>query len=946
MKFRPLATNIHGHAHASLDGGSTSYQKLLNASEQGRPTDCLTDHGLMSGLAEHWFAAEKISKDPKITNKVKSIHGIEVYIIDWNRPYKEFKNGKKEPYYYHLTIHFKTQKAYQYFCSLTPQMENRAIVKWGEAKPLITIDELKAIAGEVTIGSGCMLSPIGKNIVAGRSDWAIENYELLRAIAGPGNFWVEVMPHEVSKDWKKPVKDKESGRVLEPGVFVPITQRMDANAIDKPFEKDECTCSVDLQKPVNEFSIKMAAKYGDPVVISLDDHFAKIEDEIIQRLRLSQGEENWRFSNAYAAYDSDHCAKMFQKQLGISDVEIEKWIDNGYQFIELFNNYKFLTSKDQSLLPKMEDIYEIKPENTTSKLLELIEKHGRMPKTDDPKYQVYKDRLDYELSVLRDNGKFDLLPYFFVVEDVVSYLRSVGSTNAARGSAGGVLMAYLIGLTMTDPIKYELPFERFITLDKILKTGSMPDFDLDIDNRDVVLKYLKDKYKDKVALISTDMNIKLKYAIKDTERMETGVVEESTELMCKKLPQTPQGMSTTDWLFGYKDKTTGEYIEGIMNQKEEGSILLKEYSEKKQGRWNTILRAIGITRSRGIHAGGVIIAPEDVSNYIPLIKHEQNMASGYEMKALESIGIIKYDFLGLDTLWALGVAMKGIKDDLGIDIPWEEFPHDDNVYREILHKDKLAGVFQLNTKIVKPFIKQTMPRKVKDLAALTALCRPGCLDSEAPNPNFPGTAADYYVAVAQGKEAPYFIHPSLKPIFQETNSICVYQEQSMRVFNEIADYTLDKTDDIRKAIGKKNKELMDLHLGNLRAKCLEKGWTEEQARQIVETLVKSANYSFNKSHSTAYAIIAYNCCWLKYHYPIYFWKGILTVFQDDFSKIANYLPECAEFIGEINVLISDKFEWKIHNGKLIPPLSFVKGAGDKGVDTILNLLKISGLRNG
>jgi DNA polymerase-3 subunit alpha len=472
-KFKPLACGHHSHTHYSLDGGSSPADKIIEASKQGRIADCCTDHGILSGLAPHWFAAEKLHKDGKIS-KIKSIHGIEAYIIDPDRPHKEYKTGRKEPQYYHLTIHFKTKEAYQYFCKLSAKAEERAVVKYGERKPLITFEELEGISGHVIISSGCLLAPIQSNILRGRSDLAKKYYEYLRTIAGPGNFFVEVMPHQVEKNWKKP-EYSENGIKVKDGYFVPADQKLDSDAIDPPFVADPCTGLIDLQKVPNQFVIEMARKFKDPIVMSLDDHFATKEDKVVQSLKLSNGKENWQFYNSLHSMTSEECAEVFRKQLGASDKDIEEWIDNSYLFVESFDKYTFETAKDRILLPTTELVYGVKTDNK-QKLYELVQKHGRMPAKDHPEYKVYKDRFVYELDVLTNNGVVDFLPYFFLVEDAMSWARENGVVSMARGSGSGSLIAYLLRIAIADPIKYNLPFERFLTKDRI-KTGSFPDFD-------------------------------------------------------------------------------------------------------------------------------------------------------------------------------------------------------------------------------------------------------------------------------------------------------------------------------------------------------------------------------------------------------------------------------------------------------------------------------------
>ena len=1213
--FKPLACGFHSHLDFSLDGASTASAKIINAANQGRIADCVTDHGVMSGLVSHWTAAQKLYKDKKIDRKIQSIHGIEAYIIDPHRPWKTIKKtGKQEPQYFHVTIHFKTKRAYEYFCSLTPMMEQRAIVRFGEAKPLLTLDELEVISGEVTIGSGCflpgtqiqtfsglkkiesvekgerVLSPNGswsnvftpttrkykgkmykihcegllepicatpnheflkrvggdssewtsaetlikgdflqlvvenydltednyyklytdkrkrifsqnlydndflmifgffiaqgsfgsrstlnfsghatkdiyffnliekwaighninfsyrnktqnsrdiiifsknafdlfldlfegrtnsttkkipsifkklpehklkkllfgyfcgdghvgyradthkkggkyitrittatstsqqliddvaailrriglnyyvykkaaytskkkinhktwwsiscsgiesdrfqnwvndkfdlkfsgkyykqvkkielfdydgdvhclsvpgpesftligglivhnclvgcvqKNILNGRSDWAKENYERLRAIAGKGNFFVEVFPHQITHNWTAP-KIHRVGRVVvidAPGKFDPITtlKDWDANAVDP----DPCTGhTIDIQKIPNFYVLAMAKKYGDPVVISLDDHYATEGDKVVQECRLGNGSERWKFYGSYASHDTDTCALALKEQLGVNDRDIEEWVDNSYKFVELFKNYTLETSKDRLLLPSTEMVYNVTTDSV-SVLHQLVKKHGRMPKENSPEYQVYKDRFDYELSVLNKNGVADFLPYFFVLEDAASFAKSNNIMWNTRGSAGGSLILFLLGISITDPIKYDLPFERFLTLGRI-KSGSLPDIDSDWEDRDVILDYMQKKYKDSYALIATNLLLRLKSSIKDVERATLGMVLSETDDMCRMIPSVPQGLNDIDWLMGYTDKNTGAHIKGYWEEDVAGSYLLREWAKKNPELWDTVQKCIGITKTRGVHAGGVVLTPGPVQNYMPIMKTEKGLATSYEMKAVETIGAVKYDFLGVKTLKALGIAIKSLKS-IGVNLEWKEFPNDPNVIKNVIAGGKLAGIFQLNTRTVAPFVAQIQPKNIKEIALLTSLVRPGALDAPVPDPNViyedekkrPKTAAEYYVHCAQGLRKPYFIHDDLKPILGDTYGVIVTQEQSLKIFRDLADYTYETAEEIRRGIGKKDKDLLSKHMNVLKEKCLLRGWSEQQVEILIESLMKSANYAFN-----------------------------------------------------------------------------------------------------
>jgi DNA polymerase-3 subunit alpha len=935
--FKPLACGFHSHTDASLDGGSTAASKIKQASKLGRIADCVTDHGVMSNLIHHHDTCKKLHKDKKIPNPIKSIHGIEAYIIDPHRPAKVQKNGKEIPQYYHLTIHFKTMAAYQYFCKLAPVMNARAVVKYGEVKPLMTFEELEPIAGQISIGSGCLIGPVQKNILCGRSDLAEKMYVYLRNLAGPGNFFVEVFPHIIDKDWQKPTR--EGNVITKQGYFAPITsvRDWDANAVDP--EPCVYNGSIDIQKRPNEFVMMMAKKYGDPIIISLDDHFACEEDYVVQEARMSNGREDWKFYNSYHMYSSEECAKNLKSQLGVSDKQIEEWIDNSYKFVDLFSNYKIETSDDRWLLPTTEMVYNIKS-TSTDKLNEIVAKVGKMPAVDHPEYQKYKDRFDYEVSVLRDNGVADFLPYFFVIEDVANYCTKNGVLFNVRGSAGGSLVLYLMGVSITNPFTYNLPFERFITLGRI-KSGSLPDIDFDVQERDPVIQYLKDKYGDRMSLIATDLLMRLKSSILDVERAMLGYVRPETSKMCAMLKGAQQGQSDMDWLNGYTDKDTGAHVPGfIEDMSDPVAEDLRKYIKNNEEIWSTVLRCIGITKTRGVHAGGVIIAPEPIHHYMPTIETNKGRATAYNMKGVERVGGVKFDFLGVSTLHSLGISMKSIKEHEKTDLKWDEFPYQKAVYDDIINSDKLAAIFQLNTKLVRPGVSAIKPKNVQDLATITALYRPGALDSPSPDPSDPPseTAASYFVKCAKGRRAPYYIHDDLIPILDYTFGVIVFQEQSLDIFRMLVGYSYEQAEEVRRGIGKKDKDLLHKHMGALKEALLQRMWTEAQADRLRDSIMASARYAFNKSHSASYAIVAYNGCYIKHNWPLHFWKGELTVNSDNHDKLRNYFPEFKKYLLSISVIKSHHSDWLIEDGGLRPPLSLIKGCGAKSVEAIQHFI--------
>jgi DNA polymerase-3 subunit alpha len=511
-----------------------------------------------------------------------------------------------------------------------------------------------------------------------------------------------------------------------------------------------------------------------------------------------------------------------------------------------------------------------------------------------------------------------------------------------RGSAGGSLVIYLFGISITDPIKHGLPFERFLTLGRI-KSGTLPDVDWDCPEKDPVLEYLREKYGDKVALIATDVMMRLKTSILDAERAQNGTVSATTSKMCVKIKGADQGQTDKDWLFGYTDKTTGAHVPGFWEDSENPTAKeLRDYANANPQIWKMVQKCLGVTKTRGLHAGGIVITPGPVHDYMPLVHSKKGLCSAYTMKGVEEVGGVKYDFLGVKTLKALGIAMQSIQEHENVKLEWEEFPHDNDVYDYVLLADLLAAVFQLNTETVRPFAAKMKPRSVLEIAILTALVRPGGLGAPSPDPSDSDSisAVDYYIMCKNGQKEPYYIHPDLEPILGPTFGAIVFQEQALEIFREIGGYTFEQAEVARRGIGKKIKELLEKCTGDLREACLKKGWTNDQAQRLIESIMASARYAFNKAHAVSYAIVAYNCCYLKHFYPNHFWKGIMTIFSEKHDKLRACLSECRHVLKPVDIEKSDPEEWLIDGDGLRPPLMLLKGCGATGVEKLKNFLQM------
>jgi DNA polymerase-3 subunit alpha len=921
MKYRQLI-NPHSHSDYSLDGASSVAQIVERNLELGATHVTLTEHGNMNSSMELYSTCLK--------NGAKPILGIELYVepffADQLREMWRGELSKKYPSdkleaavkkkmsgeYFHLTVHFKDLWAYQYFCSISGRMEERAIVKYGERKPVCTIQELQAAASHITIGSGCLggmvqrwIDPLKTHEVS-RPDLAEQSYLRLKEIAGPGNFFVELFPHHIDKEWKRAEKDK-AGRIIKPGEFVPIC----CNKIDP---------SGDIQRPANRFVLEMARKHGDPVIISLDSHFALPQQKICQDARLGNGEERWKMSFSEHIMTTEECAEELKHTLGVSDRDIEEFVDNSYQFASLFNSFKMTTSKDRwALEPAQPDFLK--------RIKDAIDKHGRM-NWSDPEMVA---RLKLEMDVLAFNPKINLIPYLFKVEEIADFCRKNDILINVRGSAGGCLLMYLLGVSAVNPLKHNLSFGRFITPGRIA-ANTLPDVDIDISTsgRERVLEYLEQTYGDRFCRISTDALMKVKSALKDAERSLLGSVRKETEDLCRTLPNEPQNSNSYEFVFG--TTTDGTHHPGLIDTNPK----LKAYSEANPEVWRMVTEMLGIKRQKGIHACGVCIADRPVQEYSPIIYINDTKATGYSPKSIELAGLVKYDLLGLNTLddiqgslQSIQEAIKSVHEDEAAKlIKWNDLPYDPKSFEEF-GAGRTETVFQFDTPTVRPYLIAIKPKSIEDLAAITSLCRPGCLDA----PYIDGrTLAEVYVARSQGEPVEY-IHPDLESITGITKGIALYQEQSMEMFKKLANYSDEQAETVRRGIGKKEKKVLESCMDDLKKGCLSRGWSAEQFELLREQIMASANYAFNKSHAISYAYVAYACMYMKTNHKLHWWKSVLT--NATKNELATKFWKFVKNFTKLPDINRSSAEYKIVGESLVSPLSILNGIGPKAYEQLV-----------
>ncbi len=522
-----------------------------------------------------------------------------------------------------------------------------------------------------------------------------------------------------------------------------------------------------------------------------------------------------------------------------------------------------------------------------------------------------KNRLDSELAIIRKTG---YAGYFLIVKDLIDFAkRNDIPVGLGRGSVAGSLVAYVTGITRVNPLQYDLLFERFLNPDRV----TMPDIDIDFcfERREEVINYVRKKYGEKnVAQIITFGTMASKGVIRDVARA-LGIEYTKADEIAKLIP-TQQG----------KPMPLEEALNKIPDLKEllnNGDLQFKELIHHAR-----VLE--GLARHASIHAAGIIIAPSDITNYVPLYQTEEKgqkiISTQFAMTGCETIGLLKMDFLGLRTLTVLHNTVRMLKSK-GIDINLDKLSLDDQKIYEIFREGNTVGIFQFESSGMQEYLRKSQPNRIEDLIAMNALHRPGPIEN-----------INTYIARKNGQEKIEYLHPKLESILKETYGVIVYQEQVIRIASDLAGFSLSKADILRQAMAKKKKRVMETQKKEFINGCQNNGIELKTAEAIFELILQFASYGFNKSHSAAYALLAYQTAYLKKYYPSEFMAATLTSEMNDSSRIMVLVEECRRMgiqilPPDINVS-SDVFE-VTNNGEISFALGAIKNVGRAAIRSII-----------
>jgi len=717
-----------------------------------------------------------------------------------------------------------------------------------------------------------------------------------------------------------------------------------------------------MQKAINKMYWILANTFNIKCIPVSDSHYLDHKDKVIHDCVSRNAYKDQRhFLESRHQLNSNEIYTILQSHLG-NKMSIKDYlvlVNNTYDIATLAQSVNI---KHDFHLPKIEISQAIKDREsnydnqTYMHTLQKIKEHGRWNNSPE-----YVERFKKEIDVIMKNETLNFLPYFLVYEDVCTFARSCDLLQGiARGSAGGSLLSYYLKIIHIDPVASKLPFERFLSHARI-RTGSFPDIDLDIADRarPMVMKFLQEKYKLGFAQVSTFQKVKTKNAIKDAMATLYGRNRNDFEVktICDLIPDSPQGLEEWDFLYGYVDQ------EGIAHKGQiESNEMLNNFFQQRPEIEDMVKRLIGSIRSYSRHASAFVISTIDLADgRVPtMIMTDKDLGdilvTQFDAPMVEKSGLVKADILGLKTLTMTSDCIKLIKSNHNVDFMEEvkgvplvyRLPdEDERVFSDFYRRDTDSS-FQFNSGVIKKVVADFTPTKKEHLSIMTALMRPGAMDAQMDigtvknrvqiqktneHVEYLMSAADFYISVRKGSNEAFYIHPDLAPILESTYGVIVYQEQVMQILVEICGYSLEETDTIRSAIAKKKHEVIMEAFKRIRESTAQRGWSEAQANALCQQIQAFSRYSFNKSHSHAYAELGYITMYLKQYYPLEWWCGVLNN-EDDADKIRSYIVKLADKVSPPSLTNPSKL-WSINNGKLIAPISAIKGIGPSVVDELV-----------
>ena len=870
--------HLHLHTEYSLLDGSGKISKLIKrAKELGMESIAITDHGVMYGCVDFYKQA--------VENGIKPILGCEVYVAGKSM---HIKNPDKENATYHLVLLVKNETGYRNLMKIVSE----ASIEGFYYKPRVDHDFLRAHSEGIIALSACLGGEIQKYLLGDNYEKAKEAALLYKDIFKEG-FYLELQNHGVEE-----------------------------------------------QRRVNELNIKLAKELDIPLVATNDVHYINQKDSKAHDILMCIQTGKTVDDDNRRRYPSDQFYLKSPEEMWELFSYIPEAIENTNKIAEECNfDYKFHESKLPKFpLPEGEEPFEYLKATCYKGLIDRYSEFEQLRNSqldyekvnkivdNSEKAKEYVDRLEYELGIIKQMGYVD---YFLIVWDFIRYSNEKGiPTGPGRGSAAGSIVAYTLGITKIDPIKYSLLFERFLNPERV----SMPDIDSDFcyERRQEVIDYVVEKYGvENVSQIITFGTMAPRVCIRDVGRAMNYSYAE-VDRIAKMVPNVP-GI-TID-----KALDLNPELKSIYDNEERVKILIDLSKDLE-----------GIPRHSSTHAAGVVIASKPLVEYVPLQKNEEMIVTQFGMTTLEELGLLKMDFLGLRTLTVMSDAVKMVKENKGIDIDLDKIDFDDKNVYEMIGEGRTAGVFQLESPGMTSFMKELKPDSLEDIIAGISLYRPGPM-AEIPR----------YVERKNNPEMVEYVVPELEGILDVTYGVMVYQEQVMEIVRKLGGYSLGRSDMVRRAMSKKKHKVMEEERrnfiygivdeeGNIEVPgCVRNGIKEEDGNKIFDTMMDFASYAFNKSHAAAYAVVGYQTAYLMKYHPVEMIAAMLNSVMATSEKVAHYI-KFAESQG-IQVLppnINESYsKFTVKGNSIRFGLAAIKNVGINVVESIINSRKNKGKFN-
>lgn len=673
------------------------------------------------------------------------------------------------------------------------------------------------------------------------------------------------------------------------------------------------------QEKVNKKLIKLSRQLGIPLVATNDVHYVLPDDAAAQDALLAiQTQKQIEDKDRLSMMDSPDFYLRSPAEMAELFSQVPDALENT---VKIARECQLEIELGKWILPH----YPLPPGKTAEEhLRDLVWQRWelRYPGVDLEKKKQIQERLDYELEIIIKKG---FATYFLIVQDFVNWAKQEGiRVGPGRGSAAGSLVSFVLRITSVDPLEHHLPFERFMNPQR----PTPPDIDLDFadDRRDEVIDYVTNKFgKDKVAQIITFGKMEARMAVRDVARV-LGFPYSTGDRIAKMMPFGTQGSEMT--------------VEKALSINPELKVAY-ENEEDTRRIMDLATRLGGVSRQASTHAAGVVIADQELTDYVPLQwdSKKERIITQYDMYALDlnasekAIGLLKMDFLGLRNLTILAKVVEFVKANRGEEIDISEIPLDDKKVYEMISRGETTGVFQLESAGMRRLARNLKPSKFSDISAMVALFRPG-----------PMEWINEFIEGKNHSARVRYPHPDLKPILEETYGIAVYQEQCLQIAVDMAGFSWGDADGLRRAIGKKKKSLMEKEKVRFIEGAVNKGYPKEAAEKIFALIERFAGYGFNKSHSTCYALIAYQTAWMKANFPVEFMAAFMTAESGNIDKIALAVEECRRMAIAVlppNINTS-QVGFTVAEGKILFGLSAIKNVGEAAIEAILSARNIGG----